>query len=103
VLDANGNVFLHKEIIVTNVQPNYVRIRRMCGGSDSGCTPTSYYYCPNGCYEVTAVGDESSSSAPPVTASAPVGAAPASDGALPGPPTQSPLNATTVPATPGKL
>ena len=45
VLDGEGNVILHKEIIVTNVQPNYVRVRRMCGGGDANCTPSSYFYC----------------------------------------------------------
>jgi len=55
VLDSAGNTILHKEIIVTNVQPQYVRIRRMCAGSDASCAPTSYFYCPNGCYEVTTI------------------------------------------------
>ena len=57
VLDSAGNVILHKDIIVTNVQPRYVRIRRMCGGGDASCVPAAYFYCPDGCYEVTPVGD----------------------------------------------
>ncbi len=54
VLDANGNTIMHKDVIVTNRKRQYVRIQRVCNGS-SGCTPTSYYYCPNGCYQVTPV------------------------------------------------
>ncbi len=54
VLDANGNTILHKDVIVSNVQRQYVRIQRVCDGS-TNCTPTSYYYCPNGCYQITPV------------------------------------------------
>jgi hypothetical protein len=106
VLDANGRVILRKEIIVSNVQPQYVRIRRMCGSSDSACAATSYYYCPNGCYEVTAVGDTGNSAAPP-PATAPA-AAQAGGGAPAGQPPaapQNPVSTTTAPSgatpTPG--
>lgn len=64
VLDREGNVILHKDIIVSNVQSQYVRIRRVCSGSGSGCVPTAYYYCPDGCYEITAVKPGSSGSVP---------------------------------------
>jgi hypothetical protein len=96
VLDAAGNTILHKEIIVTNVQPSYVRIRRMCAGNDSSCTPTSYFYCPNGCYEVTAVGDTGGGNVPPPAA--PPGAKESGD-SNPLQPPQNPVNSTTVPAT----
>lgn len=56
VLNANSETILKRDIIVTNTQPKYVRIRRMCG-ADPSCTPSAYYYCPDGCYEVTPVGE----------------------------------------------
>ncbi len=80
VLDGDGNTILHKEIIVTNVQPQYVRIRRMCNGSDPTCVPNAYFYCPDGCYEVTAVGDASGNA----NITAPVGGAPPAPGSVPG-------------------
>jgi hypothetical protein len=55
VLDAKGQVVLEKDVIVTNTQPQYVRVRRMCTPMDASCVPTAYYYCPDGCYEVTPV------------------------------------------------
>ena len=97
VLDAKGSVLLHKEIIVSNVQRNYVRIRRMCTGNDAGCAPTSYFYCPNGCYEVTAVGDTGGAGAPPpptITSGTAAPTAP-NEGGAPG----NPVNSTTTPAT----
>lgn len=58
VLNAKGEPILEKTIIVSAAaKPQYVRIRRMCGQAGSGgdCVPTSYFYCPDGCYEVTTV------------------------------------------------
>ena len=55
VLDANGNSIMQKDVIVTNVQEKYVRIRRMCASGDSSCADNAYFYCPDGCYEVTPV------------------------------------------------
>lgn len=52
VLDKNGKTILQKDLIVSNVEKKYVRVRRMCG-NDPTCRPDSYYYCPDGCYEVT--------------------------------------------------
>jgi len=107
VLDADGKTILRKEIIVSNVQPQYVRIRRMCNGSDGSCAATSYFYCPNGCYEVTAVGDTGNGGAapPPTTApgAAPSAASPAGAGGPPPGAPQNPVNTTTTPAaaTPG--
>lgn len=91
VLDANGKTILRKEIIVSNVQPQYVRIRRMCGASDGSCNATSYYYCPNGCYEVTAVGDTNNNSATPPPTAAPAAAQPGA-----------PANPAPAPGTPGQ-
>lgn len=74
VLNAKGDIILRRDIIVTNVQPKYVRIRRMCTGSDASCVPAAYYYCPDGCYEVTPVGT-SGGGAVPAPAGAPASAA----------------------------
>lgn len=102
VLDADGHTILHKEIIVTNVQPNYVRIRRMCAGSDGGCVPSSYFYCPDGCYEVTAVGEAGSGNAPPAPAAPARAGGDGNDGNQLAPP-QQPLHSSTMPATPGGM
>ncbi len=64
VLDANGSTIMHRDVIITNRKRQYVRIQRVCSGSGS-CTPTSYYYCPNGCYQVTAVPSGGSGNVPP--------------------------------------
>ncbi len=56
VLDEKGATIMQKDIIVSaNAQPEYVRIRRMCGSDDASCVPAAYFYCPDGCYEVTPV------------------------------------------------
>ena len=68
VLNDAGNTILQQDIIVTNVQPKYVRIRRICGGSDTSCVAATYSYCPDGCYEVSAVAAGSAAVAPPPTA-----------------------------------
>jgi hypothetical protein len=67
VLNAKGDTILEKNVIVSGtVKSQYVRIRRACGAGDSGCAASSYYYCPDGCYEVTPVGEQGSVQAPPV-------------------------------------
>lgn len=55
VLNAKGEAILQKDIIVTAAQPQYVRVRRMCGAEDKACQESSYFYCPDGCYEVSPV------------------------------------------------
>jgi Pilus formation protein N terminal region len=67
VLDAKGQVLLEKNIIVTaTAQPSYVRIRRACADGTT-CAPDSYYYCPDGCYEVAPVNAQGTAQqAPPV-------------------------------------
>lgn len=70
VLNDGGDIILQKDIIVTNAQPQYVRIRRMCGSGDSSCLPTAYYYCPDGCYEVTPIAPGSTGTVPPPPARA---------------------------------
>jgi hypothetical protein len=81
VLDNAGNVILKKEIIVTNVQPHYVRIRRMCNGGGD-CAPVSYFYCPDGCFEVTAVNGGTGAIGVPPPASQPAPAAKGGDDIL---------------------
>ena len=73
VLDSEGRTILQQDIIVTNVQRKYVRIRRMCNASDSSCTATSYDYCPDGCYEVTAVPANAGGAGGPAPPSTPPG------------------------------
>lgn len=63
VLDQEGKTILQKDIIVSNVEKKYVRVRRMCG-DDPSCRPDSYYYCPDGCYEVSTVQNSGNNSAP---------------------------------------
>lgn len=102
VLNGDGAVILQKDIIVTNAQPKYVRIRRMCTGG-AGCVPEAYFYCPDGCYEVTPVaGGTGAIGIPP-----PIGGGHKSSdmGDLNGgeqqlQPPQQPIHATEVPLTP---
>lgn len=69
VLNADGQAILERDIIVSAASRPYVRIRRSCTGSS--CQPDAYYYCPDGCYEVSTV-PTSNTQAPPVAGSAPV-------------------------------
>lgn len=64
VLNAKGEVIMEKSVIVSAVEQNYVRIRRICGRSDSSCVPVAYFYCPDSCYEVAAVPYRASSTPP---------------------------------------
>lgn len=70
VLDNQGEIILQKDVIVSNVQRQYVRIRRMCASSDASCVPAAYYYCPDGCYEVSPVTTQGGPVPPPATAAA---------------------------------
>lgn len=55
VLNAAGESILERDVIVTAAQQKYIRVRKMCGPQDATCVPDSYYYCPDGCYQVQAV------------------------------------------------
>ncbi len=55
ILDASGKTILERRVIVTGTQKKYIRVRRMCGTGNDSCVPSSYYYCPDGCYEVNPV------------------------------------------------
>jgi len=65
VLNAAGKVLLERNIIVSGAQPQYVRVRRVCGG-DNACQTSNYYYCPDGCFEVTPVVHEGNANIPEV-------------------------------------
>lgn len=61
VLDKDGNVIMQRHVIVAAPKKNYVRVRRSCANAAAGsdCQPTSVYFCPDMCHEVsTAAGDE---------------------------------------------
>lgn len=56
VLNGRGEVVMEKNVIVAGTaKPKYVRVRRACRAGDETCVPSAYYYCPDGCYEVTPV------------------------------------------------
>jgi hypothetical protein len=88
VLNAKGETILEKDVIVSNVKEHYVRIRKACSGSNQDCVPASYYYCPDGCYEVTSTGGATNSQIPAVVSSGSSSAATPQD------------NSTIVPANP---
>ncbi|MDP2206029.1 MAG: pilus assembly protein N-terminal domain-containing protein [Alphaproteobacteria bacterium] len=69
VLNAAGKVLLERNIIVSAVQPQYVRVRRVCGNAND-CQPSNYYYCPDGCFEVTPVVHENNANIPEVQGNA---------------------------------
>lgn len=75
VLNSAGDIILRRDIIVASTEPKYVRIRRMCNGNDASCIPAAYYYCPDGCYEVTPVGETASGGNVPPPANGAGGAA----------------------------
>ena len=87
VLDAHGKVLLERNIIVTaSAQPQYVRVRRVCGSNAQDCQPANYYYCPDGCFEVTPVAHEDNSNIPEVQGNAPALFQPAQQNAIPADP-----------------
>jgi hypothetical protein len=55
VLNAAGETVTEKTVIVSAVQQQYVRIRRICSSGDRSCVPVAYFYCPDSCYEVSSV------------------------------------------------
>ena len=64
VLDKNGNSIFERDIIISGSTKPYVRIRKSCNDSSSNCAADTYFYCPDGCYEVGTVAP--SDSAPEV-------------------------------------
>lgn len=65
VLDAQGKTILERDILVSASTQPYVRIRKACAANDQSCQANSYYYCPDGCYEVTTVPGDQANNAPP--------------------------------------
>lgn len=55
VLDQNGETIYQRDILISGASKSYVRIRKSCAANDANCANNSYYYCPDGCYEVTTV------------------------------------------------
>ncbi len=81
VLDRQGQTVLERNIIVTGAQQKYVRVRKSCSGSDDpSCAPSAYFYCPDGCYEVSPVpGDQQMGNVPEISGGSPVATPPAPD------------------------
>jgi hypothetical protein len=77
VLNNRGEVIMEKNVIVAAAaKPKYVRVRRACRAGDETCVPSAYYYCPDGCYEVTPVQPaDGPAEAPPVMSGAGAAAA----------------------------
>lgn len=71
VLNADGETILERDIIVSANAAPYVRIRKSCSGNSGECAANAYYYCPDGCYEVSTVPTESSE-VPEISGQAPV-------------------------------
>lgn len=55
VLDKDGNSIFERDIIVSGNTKPYVRIRKSCNDNSNNCNADSYFYCPDGCYEVGTV------------------------------------------------
>lgn len=60
VIGKDGSVLMQRHVIVGAAKEKYIRIRRSCGPNDRGCQPTSVYFCPDMCHEVS--GEDSSNS-----------------------------------------
>lgn len=53
VLNEKGDTILERTVIVTSTaKKRYVRVRKSCDSADSACVKDSYFFCPDGCYEV---------------------------------------------------
>lgn len=59
-LDANGDVVIESNIVVTGASAGHIRVRRSCAAGDDTCQSESIYFCPDGCYNVNVAGSESS-------------------------------------------
>lgn len=53
VIGKDGTVLMQRHVVVGAAKEQYVRIRRSCGANDRGCQPTSVYFCPDMCHEVS--------------------------------------------------
>lgn len=81
VLNKNGEVITENKVIIGANKDHYVKIRRACSNAgDNACSPTSVYYCPNGCHEVymaSAEGRNNESAVPTTPANSDGAAVPA--------------------------
>lgn len=70
VLDRKGNTILEKKVIVSSGREPFVRVRKICNNASGDCAASSYYYCPDGCYEVStdAISQTSSGAVPEIPA-----------------------------------
>lgn len=66
VLDKNGATIFERDIIVSGASKPYVRIRKSCNSNDNNCNADSYFYCPDGCYEVETVPPSDNTAAPSI-------------------------------------
>lgn len=55
VLDKDGNSIFERDIIISGSTKPYVRIRKSCNDNAGNCNADTYFYCPDGCYEVGTV------------------------------------------------
>ncbi len=62
IIDKAGQVVYKREVVVTQRGENYVRLTRYC--SENGCVNEDIYFCPDGCYEVKSLRDNTSGFAP---------------------------------------
>jgi len=53
VIGKEGTVLMQRHVIVGGPKDDYVRIRRSCDSNDRNCQPTSTYFCPDVCHEIT--------------------------------------------------
>ncbi|TNE31314.1 MAG: hypothetical protein EP349_04170 [Alphaproteobacteria bacterium] len=60
VLDIEGNEIMRRDVIISERQNKYVRIQRICAGG-SNCVPSSVYFCPDGCHQVSTTSRDSGS------------------------------------------
>lgn len=67
VLNAKGETVMTRDIIVSGAARQYVRVRKSCTTDDPTCVSNSYFYCPDGCYEVNPVApSEGAGDVPPI-------------------------------------
>lgn len=53
VIGKDGGIIMQRHVIVGGPKERYVRVRRSCRANDRGCQPTSVYFCPDMCHEIS--------------------------------------------------
>lgn len=51
---------MRRDVIISERQNKYVRIQRICTGGGN-CVPSSVYFCPDGCHQVSTTSRDSGS------------------------------------------